>query len=45
MTSPSSTAALPRARRKAGEKVLALNEKEYALEPFMTVIADDRAGP
>jgi phenylalanyl-tRNA synthetase beta chain len=24
-----------------GEKVLALNEKEYALEPFMTVIADD----
>ena len=30
-----------RAARK-GEKVLALNEKEYALEPFMTVIADDR---
>ncbi len=27
---------------KAGEKVLALNEKEYTLEPFMTVIADDR---
>ena len=26
---------------KTGEKVLALNEKEYALEPFMTVIADD----
>jgi phenylalanyl-tRNA synthetase beta chain len=26
---------------RAGEKVLALNEKEYALEPFMTVIADD----
>jgi phenylalanyl-tRNA synthetase beta chain len=26
---------------KAGEKVLALNEKEYVLEPFMTVIADD----
>jgi phenylalanyl-tRNA synthetase beta chain len=25
-----------------GEKVLALNEKEYVLEPFMTVIADDR---
>jgi phenylalanyl-tRNA synthetase beta chain len=25
-----------------GEKVLALNEKEYALAPFMTVIADDR---
>jgi phenylalanyl-tRNA synthetase beta chain len=28
-----------RSARK-GEKVLALNEKEYALEPFMTVIAD-----
>jgi phenylalanyl-tRNA synthetase beta chain len=27
---------------EAGEKVLALNDKEYALEPFMTVIADDR---
>ncbi|MFL6829262.1 MAG: phenylalanine--tRNA ligase subunit beta [Sphingomicrobium sp.] len=27
---------------KPGEKVLALNEKEYALEPFMTVIADNR---
>ena len=26
---------------KAGEKVLALNEKEYELQPFMTVIADD----
>lgn len=26
---------------RAGEKVLALNEKEYALEPFMTVIADE----
>ena len=26
---------------RPGEKVLALNEKEYALEPFMTVIADD----
>jgi phenylalanyl-tRNA synthetase beta chain len=26
---------------KAGETVLALNEKEYVLEPFMTVIADD----
>jgi phenylalanyl-tRNA synthetase beta chain len=25
----------------SGEKVLALNEKEYSLEPFMTVIADD----
>jgi phenylalanyl-tRNA synthetase beta chain len=29
-----------RAARK-GETVLALNEKEYALQPFMTVIADD----
>jgi phenylalanyl-tRNA synthetase beta chain len=27
---------------RPGEKVLALNEKEYALEPFVTVIADDR---
>ena len=27
---------------RQGEKVLALNEKEYELEPFMTVIADDR---
>ncbi|WP_308515107.1 phenylalanine--tRNA ligase subunit beta [Sphingomonas flavescens] len=26
---------------REGEKVLALNEKEYALQPFMTVIADD----
>ena len=26
---------------KSGEKVLALNEKEYELQPFMTVIADD----
>jgi phenylalanyl-tRNA synthetase beta chain len=26
---------------RGGEKVLALNEKEYALAPFMTVIADD----
>src|SRR5690348_7972026 len=26
---------------KPGEKVLALNEKQYALQPFMTVIADD----
>src|SRR3954468_1870220 len=26
---------------KPGEKVLALNEKEYSLAPFMTVIADD----
>ncbi len=29
-----------RAARK-GEQVLALNEKEYTLQPFMTVIADD----
>jgi phenylalanyl-tRNA synthetase beta chain len=28
-------------RARAGERVLALNEKEYVLEPFMTVIADD----
>lgn len=27
---------------REGEKVLALNEKEYTLEPFMTVIADER---
>ncbi|HXC75324.1 MAG TPA: phenylalanine--tRNA ligase subunit beta, partial [Sphingomicrobium sp.] len=27
---------------RPGETVLALNEKEYRLEPFMTVIADDR---
>lgn len=27
---------------RAGEKVLALNEKEYVLQPFMTVIADER---
>src|SRR3954454_284283 len=26
---------------KQGEKVLALNEKEYVLQPFMTVIADE----
>jgi phenylalanyl-tRNA synthetase beta chain len=26
---------------KSGEKMLALNEKEYSLEPSMTVIADD----
>ena len=26
---------------RPGEKVLALNEKEYVLQPFMTVIADD----
>jgi phenylalanyl-tRNA synthetase beta chain len=26
---------------RPGEKVLALNEKEYELQPFMTVIADD----
>lgn len=28
-------------RAREGEKVLALNEKEYVLEPFMTVIADE----
>jgi len=27
---------------REGEKVLALNEKEYVLQPLMTVIADDR---
>ena len=27
---------------KPGEKVLALNEKEYELQPFMTVIADEK---
>ena len=27
---------------REGERVLALNEKEYSLHPFMTVIADDR---
>jgi phenylalanyl-tRNA synthetase beta chain len=27
---------------RSGEKVLALNEKEYTLEPFITVIADDK---
>ncbi len=27
---------------RPGETVLALNEKEYVLEPFMTVIADDK---
>ena len=27
---------------KPDEKVLALNEKEYSLQPFVTVIADDR---
>lgn len=27
---------------KPGEQVLALNEKEYSLEPFMTVIADEK---
>ena len=29
-------------RAREGEKVLALNEKEYELQSFMTVIADDR---
>ena len=28
-------------RAREGEKVLALNEREYVLQPFMTVIADD----
>ena len=41
MTSPSSTARSSRAARRDGETVLALNEKEYALDPSMTVIADD----
>jgi phenylalanyl-tRNA synthetase beta chain len=27
---------------REGEKVLALNEKQYVLQPFMTVIADER---
>ena len=27
---------------RQGEKVLALNEKEYSLQPFMTVIADEK---
>jgi len=27
---------------RPGEKILALNEKEYELQPFVTVIADDR---
>jgi phenylalanyl-tRNA synthetase beta chain len=35
------TGSLTARAAKPGEKVLALNEKEYALEPFMTVIADD----
>ena len=30
---------------REGETVLALNGKEYALQPCMTVIADDAAGP
>jgi phenylalanyl-tRNA synthetase beta chain len=29
-------------RAREGETVLALNEKEYRLQPFMTVIADDK---
>ena len=29
-------------RARDGERVMALNEKEYVLEPWMTVIADDR---
>jgi phenylalanyl-tRNA synthetase beta chain len=35
------TGSLTARAAKPGEKVLALNEEEYALEPFMTVIADD----
>ena len=34
--------ALVARRAKDGEKVLALNEKEYVLDPSMTVIADER---
>jgi phenylalanyl-tRNA synthetase beta chain len=35
------TGGLTARRARDGEKVLALNEKEYVLQPFMTVIADD----
>ena len=35
------TGAMVARAAKAGEQVMALNEKEYALEPWMTVIADD----
>ncbi|MCB2074282.1 MAG: phenylalanine--tRNA ligase subunit beta [Novosphingobium sp.] len=35
------TGAVVARRAKEGEKVLALNEKEYALDPDMTVIADE----
>ena len=35
------TGAVVARRAKAGEKVLALNEKEYTLDPEMTVIADE----
>ena len=41
MTSPSWQGGLTARAARDGEKVLALNEKEYTLEPFMTVIADD----
>ena len=34
--------ALVARRARDGEKVLALNEKEYMLDPSMTVIADER---
>ncbi|QIL01534.1 phenylalanine--tRNA ligase subunit beta [Sphingomonas sinipercae] len=34
--------ALVARRAREGERVLALNEKEYALDPSMTVIADER---
>ena len=36
------TGALTARAARDGEKVLALNEKEYALSAFMTVIADDK---
>lgn len=36
------TGGLTAREARQGEKVLALNQKEYELEPFMTVIADDR---
>ena len=35
------TGAVAARRAKPGEKILALNEKEYALDPDITVIADD----
>ena len=38
---PKLTGGLTARPAREGEKVLALNEKEYVLAPFMTVIADD----